>query len=131
MTAASPFPTSSAPSHQIIKGTLVSDGEVVEDGLVAVDGDRIAYAGPASGFDPEEFDGFQSAVRLGIPSGVISSPASLTCTAMAAMAATSLAAKKPRRARPWISSIDQEPRRSLQAWLPLPGKTSSGASSST
>ncbi len=71
MTVASGFPSSSAPSHQIIRGTLVSDGEVVEDGLVAVDGgDRIAYAGgPAKGFDPEDFEGFQSAIRLGIPSG--------------------------------------------------------------
>lgn len=46
MTAAPRFATSSAPSHQIIKGTLVSDGEVVEDGLLAIDGDRIAYSRP-------------------------------------------------------------------------------------
>ncbi|MFJ6454824.1 MULTISPECIES: N-acetylglucosamine-6-phosphate deacetylase [Micrococcaceae] len=69
MTAADRLPTSSAPSHQIIKGTIVSDGEVVEDGLVAIEGDRIAYAGAAGGFDPESFEGFQSAVRLGVPSG--------------------------------------------------------------
>lgn len=69
MTAADHFASPSAPSHQIVKGTLVSDGEVLEDGLIAIDGDRIAYAGQAAGFDPEAFDGFQSAIRLGVPSG--------------------------------------------------------------
>lgn len=39
-------------------GTLVSDGVIVKDGLVAVDGDRIAFAGPAEDFDAADFEGF-------------------------------------------------------------------------
>lgn len=69
MTAADRYSGPSAPSHQIIKGTLVSDGQVVEDGLLALEGDRIAYAGPAQGFDPDAHEGFGGAVRLGVPSG--------------------------------------------------------------
>ncbi|WP_426003207.1 N-acetylglucosamine-6-phosphate deacetylase [Paenarthrobacter sp. NyZ202] len=69
MTAADRFVSSSAPSHQILTGTLISDGVVTEDGLLAIEGDRIAFAGPARDFDPEAFEGFGSAVRLGVPSG--------------------------------------------------------------
>ncbi|MBM7793665.1 N-acetylglucosamine-6-phosphate deacetylase [Paenarthrobacter ilicis] len=69
MTAADRYSGPSAPSHQIIKGTLVSDGQVVEDGLLALEGDRIAYAGPAQGFDTDAHEGFGGAVRLGVPSG--------------------------------------------------------------
>lgn len=39
-----------AASRFILAGTIVSDGAVVPDALLAVDGDRIAYAGPRDGF---------------------------------------------------------------------------------
>ena len=35
----------------ILSGTVISDGSVLADSLVAVAGDRIFYAGPRSGFD--------------------------------------------------------------------------------
>ncbi|MFJ5955070.1 N-acetylglucosamine-6-phosphate deacetylase [Paenarthrobacter sp. NPDC092416] len=69
MTAADLFAPSSASRHQILTGTLVSDGVVVEDGLLAVDGDRIAFAGPAAEFDDEVFKDFKDIVRRDVPSG--------------------------------------------------------------
>src|SRR5438128_613013 len=41
----------------VARGRIVSDGESLEDGIVAIEGDRIAYAGRAVDFDPIAFDG--------------------------------------------------------------------------
>ncbi|WP_394938651.1 N-acetylglucosamine-6-phosphate deacetylase [Psychromicrobium sp. YIM B11713] len=49
--------TSAAPSEnspQAIYGTLITDGQRIDDGVLAVDGDRISYAGPAASFSPPE-----------------------------------------------------------------------------
>jgi N-acetylglucosamine-6-phosphate deacetylase len=51
-----------APSRHLVSGTIVSDGAVIEDGLVAVEGDRIAFAGPLADFDEHAFEGF-----IGLP----------------------------------------------------------------
>ncbi|WP_445153985.1 N-acetylglucosamine-6-phosphate deacetylase [Arthrobacter sp. Hor0625] len=53
-----------ANARQLLTGTLVSGGTVVEDGVLAVAEGRIAYAGPAAGFDRAGFDsaGFDKAV---------------------------------------------------------------------
>jgi N-acetylglucosamine-6-phosphate deacetylase len=37
----------------VLRGRLVTGGSVVDDGVVAVVGDRVAYAGPAAGWDGE------------------------------------------------------------------------------
>lgn len=39
-------------SRGFIRGRIISDGRMIEDGLLAFAGDRIDYAGPAAGFDP-------------------------------------------------------------------------------
>lgn len=57
---------SPAPSRQLISGTIVSDGTITEDAVLAVEGDRIIYAGPASDFDAA---GFDDAVRADLPQG--------------------------------------------------------------
>ncbi|WP_369044800.1 N-acetylglucosamine-6-phosphate deacetylase [Sinomonas sp. P10A9] len=46
-----------APARLILRGTIVSDGVTLGDGLVAVEDDRIEYAGPADEFDSAEFGG--------------------------------------------------------------------------
>lgn len=46
-----------APARLILRGTIVSDGVTLSDGLVAVEDDRIEYAGPAAEFDAGEFGG--------------------------------------------------------------------------
>ncbi|NKX54570.1 N-acetylglucosamine-6-phosphate deacetylase [Arthrobacter mobilis] len=46
---------SAQPGHEprgFIRGRIISDGNLIEDGLLAYTGERIAYAGPAADFDP-------------------------------------------------------------------------------
>jgi N-acetylglucosamine-6-phosphate deacetylase len=43
--------TSQRPPAFLLPGTIVTDGTVVEDAVVAVSGERIVYAGPRTGFD--------------------------------------------------------------------------------
>jgi N-acetylglucosamine-6-phosphate deacetylase len=56
-TAASAAPDPTAPTRLTLRGRIVSDGIVQEDGLVAVEDDRIEYAGPAADFDAAAFGG--------------------------------------------------------------------------
>ncbi|MDQ0258295.1 N-acetylglucosamine-6-phosphate deacetylase [Sinomonas atrocyanea] len=56
-TAESAAPDPTAPTRLTLRGRIVSDGAVLEDGLVAVEDDRIEYAGPAADFDAAEFGG--------------------------------------------------------------------------
>ncbi|TPV51089.1 N-acetylglucosamine-6-phosphate deacetylase [Pseudarthrobacter phenanthrenivorans] len=44
--------TSRTPPAFLLSGTIVTDGTVVEDAVIAVSGERIAYAGLRTGFDP-------------------------------------------------------------------------------
>ncbi|WP_041684544.1 N-acetylglucosamine-6-phosphate deacetylase [Renibacterium salmoninarum] len=39
--------------QRVVFGTLISDGYRIDDGVLAVEGDRISYAGPAAGFVPD------------------------------------------------------------------------------
>ncbi|MCZ2402402.1 amidohydrolase family protein [Paenarthrobacter sp. Z7-10] len=43
------------PDRTYLRGRLVTDGAIVDDGVLAFEGDRIVYAGPAGDFDPEGF----------------------------------------------------------------------------
>ncbi|WP_247042895.1 N-acetylglucosamine-6-phosphate deacetylase [Arthrobacter rhizosphaerae] len=45
------------PSRKVMYGTLVTDGTITGDAVVAVEGDRISYAGPEVGFDGAAFPG--------------------------------------------------------------------------
>ncbi|MDP9883647.1 N-acetylglucosamine-6-phosphate deacetylase [Sinomonas atrocyanea] len=56
-TAASAAPDPTAPTRLTLRGRIVSDGTVQEDGLVAVEDDRIEYAGAAADFDAAAFGG--------------------------------------------------------------------------
>lgn len=60
-------------SRFILAGTIVSDGAVVPDALLAVDGDRIAYAGPRSGFGHQE-SGFADVEHTRLPKGSLMLP---------------------------------------------------------
>lgn len=58
----------------VARGRIVTDGESVDDGLVAIDGDRIAYAGPAADFEAsDESSGFD-AQELEVPEGALVLP---------------------------------------------------------
>jgi len=67
MTDPSLPPATPTPSRHLISGTIVSDGEVIEDGLVAVDGDRIVFAGPLGDFDEHAFEGFTGLAHTVLP----------------------------------------------------------------
>ncbi|TJY65376.1 N-acetylglucosamine-6-phosphate deacetylase [Arthrobacter sp. CAU 1506] len=45
-------PGQDGPTRQYVRGRIVSSGTTLDDGVVACEGDRIRYAGPASHFDP-------------------------------------------------------------------------------
>ena len=55
------------PARHLISGTIVSDRTVIENGLVAVEGDRIAFAGPVGDFDENAFEGFAGLPRAELP----------------------------------------------------------------
>lgn len=55
----------------VLRGTLLTDGAKIEDGLVAVSGDRIAYAGPQIGFNRGSLPG---AKELQLPPGSLILP---------------------------------------------------------
>ncbi|MEZ2389247.1 N-acetylglucosamine-6-phosphate deacetylase [bacterium RCC_150] len=57
----------SEPVRHLITGTLVTDGEIIDDGLVAVEDDRIAFAGPAAEFHEAAFEGFEETPRTDLP----------------------------------------------------------------
>lgn len=80
-------PEPPATDRLLIFGTIVSDGAITEHGLLAVDGDRIVYAGPEHGFgtDGVNADGFSAAgfsagrdfagaTRLELPAGSLVLP---------------------------------------------------------
>ncbi|MGY3566985.1 N-acetylglucosamine-6-phosphate deacetylase [Sinomonas sp. RB5] len=70
MTTAAAAPDSTAQTRLTLRGRIVSDGAVQEDGLVAVEDDRIEYAGPAANFDAAAFGG-QS---VSVPDGALLLP---------------------------------------------------------
>lgn len=57
-------------SRFVARGRIVSDGETLDDGVVAIEGDRIAFAGPATEFDDAAFDGEE----LQLPEGALLLP---------------------------------------------------------
>jgi N-acetylglucosamine-6-phosphate deacetylase len=59
MTAPEPAAGVPAPARRLLTGTIVSDGAVIEDALLAVEDDRIAYAGPAADFADADFQEVQ------------------------------------------------------------------------
>ncbi|GAB3558442.1 amidohydrolase family protein [Arthrobacter alkaliphilus] len=67
MTAPDRPVSSSVPARHLITGTIVTDGTVIEEGLVAVEDDRIAFAGPAAEFDEAAFEGYEDAARTDLP----------------------------------------------------------------
>lgn len=70
MTTAAAAPDSTAQTRLTLRGRIVSDGAVQEDGLVAVEDDRIEYAGPAADFDAAAFGG----ESVSVPDGALLLP---------------------------------------------------------
>ncbi|GAB3283998.1 amidohydrolase family protein [Sinomonas notoginsengisoli] len=62
--------SATVPARLTLTGRIVSDGTELEDGLVAVEDDRIEYAGEASGFDSAAFGGTQ----VPLPTGALLLP---------------------------------------------------------
>ncbi|MGF9646947.1 hypothetical protein AAIH32_03180 [Pseudarthrobacter oxydans] len=63
--------TSSTPPAFLLSGTIVTDGTVVENAVVAVTGERIAYAGPRTSFDPRSLPGLE---EVELPPGTLLLP---------------------------------------------------------
>lgn len=63
--------TSKTPPAFLLSGTIVSDGTVLEDSVVAVSGERIAYAGPRASFDTRSFPGLE---EVELPPGTLLLP---------------------------------------------------------
>ncbi|MDQ0826036.1 N-acetylglucosamine-6-phosphate deacetylase [Arthrobacter sp. B2I5] len=63
--------TTRTPPAFLLSGTIVSDGTVVVDALVAVSGERIAYAGPRTGFDTSSLPGLE---EVELPPGTLLLP---------------------------------------------------------
>ena len=59
--------------RHLLYGTVVSDGAVQQDAVVAVEHGRIAHAGPAAGFSPASA-GFGDAPALELPAGSLILP---------------------------------------------------------
>ncbi|WP_104109440.1 N-acetylglucosamine-6-phosphate deacetylase [Arthrobacter sp. N199823] len=68
MTASSPVPVS---TKFLIQGAMVTDHGLIEGGLLAIDGDRIVYAGRADHFDEPDFGqaDMDAANIISLPSG--------------------------------------------------------------
>ncbi|MGP4030768.1 N-acetylglucosamine-6-phosphate deacetylase [Pseudarthrobacter sp. 1C304] len=60
-----PEPSDAAPAY-VLRGALLTDGACTADAVVAVTGGRIAYAGPAGGYDAAQFTG---AEEIPLPPG--------------------------------------------------------------
>ena len=63
--------TTRTPPAFLLPGTIVTDGTVVEDAVVAVSGERITYAGPRTGFDTRSLPGLE---EVGLPPGTLLLP---------------------------------------------------------
>lgn len=55
---------------QYLRGRLVTDGLIVDDGVLATEGDRIIYAGEAGGFDPTGFSPAEDVPGIGAGEGL-------------------------------------------------------------
>ncbi|MGC0239066.1 hypothetical protein [Arthrobacter sp. SD76] len=59
------------PGVFLLSGTILTDGTVLEDAVLAVVGDRIAYAGPRANFDPLSLPGLE---EVDLPPGTLLLP---------------------------------------------------------
>lgn len=60
-----------APNAFLLSGTIITDGTVLEDAAIAVAGDRIAYAGPRTNFDPRSLPRLE---EVDLPPGALLLP---------------------------------------------------------